>query len=608
MILYNPTVSGSLVVTGSLTTTGTITSQTLVVQTITSSIEFNTGSTRNGTLSTNTHEFTGSVLMTGSLSVTTTGTELQVNASGVNIGNALTDNHIISGSLRINPNGLFVSSSGDVGIGTITPRISASGTNRTLDIKGGIYFGDSGAESCTINNDDSMIFNIDANNNGTTNFFRWATNTKLENGGTELMRLTEAGLLGIGTSSPDYALTISGSTDATSGIRIKNTDGITSNARIIIEQNNGQKMNMYSAGNGFTFNYSLTGGVSFYDAVNSANRLSISGDGNLGLGVTPFTNTLSKGFDLVGGGGIFSVGNDFYIHSNAYFNTEWRYKATAGVSGIKMGSDGTISFNTAASGTINTNVAGLSAKMQITSAGNCYLGDGFNSNNHRINKKVAQGSAILVVSAFDSVGNDTAIFSAVNGASGNGAGTALMLPRNDSTNRSINAGGTINASGADYAEYMTKSVNDIINKGDIVGVDINGKLTNIFANSISFVIKSTDPSYVGGDVWGNEDIIGKKPLKTENQSEEEFTIINEAFEIKLEEARAKVDRISFSGQVPCNVLGANVGDYIIPIQTEDGKITGQAVASPSFEQYQISVGKVWKIMEDGRAWIAVKIG
>jgi hypothetical protein len=69
MILYNPTVSGSLVVTGSLTTTGTITSQTLVVQTITSSIEFNTGSTRNGTLSTNTHEFTGSVLMSGSLTV-----------------------------------------------------------------------------------------------------------------------------------------------------------------------------------------------------------------------------------------------------------------------------------------------------------------------------------------------------------------------------------------------------------------------------------------------------------------------------------------------------------------------------------------------------------
>jgi hypothetical protein len=100
---------------------GTLTAQTINVQIITSSIEFNTGSTRNGALLTNTHEFTGSVLMTGSLTVTTTGTELQVNAGGVNIGNALTDNHIISGSLRVNTNALFVSSSGNIGIGTVSP-------------------------------------------------------------------------------------------------------------------------------------------------------------------------------------------------------------------------------------------------------------------------------------------------------------------------------------------------------------------------------------------------------------------------------------------------------------------------------------------------------
>ena len=49
---------------------GTLTAQTINVQIITSSIEFNTGSTRNGSTTANTHQFTGSVLMTGSLSVT----------------------------------------------------------------------------------------------------------------------------------------------------------------------------------------------------------------------------------------------------------------------------------------------------------------------------------------------------------------------------------------------------------------------------------------------------------------------------------------------------------------------------------------------------------
>jgi len=46
---------------------GTITAQTLVVQTITSSVDFVTGSTRFGSIIGNTHQFTGSVSITGSL-------------------------------------------------------------------------------------------------------------------------------------------------------------------------------------------------------------------------------------------------------------------------------------------------------------------------------------------------------------------------------------------------------------------------------------------------------------------------------------------------------------------------------------------------------------
>ena len=48
---------------------GTLTAQTINVQIITSSIEFVTGSTRNGSTTANTHQFTGSVLMSGSLTV-----------------------------------------------------------------------------------------------------------------------------------------------------------------------------------------------------------------------------------------------------------------------------------------------------------------------------------------------------------------------------------------------------------------------------------------------------------------------------------------------------------------------------------------------------------
>ncbi len=90
--LGNIVVSGSLTATGAITVSGsiasasfatnaatassadnllvrsTLTAQTLVVQTITSSVDFVTGSTRFGSLSSNTHVFTGSMAITGGLS------------------------------------------------------------------------------------------------------------------------------------------------------------------------------------------------------------------------------------------------------------------------------------------------------------------------------------------------------------------------------------------------------------------------------------------------------------------------------------------------------------------------------------------------------------
>ena len=93
--LGNIVVSGSLTATGAITVSGsiasasfatnaatassadnllvrsTLTAQTLVVQTITSSVDFVTGSTRFGSTGSNTHQFTGSVSITGSLTGTT---------------------------------------------------------------------------------------------------------------------------------------------------------------------------------------------------------------------------------------------------------------------------------------------------------------------------------------------------------------------------------------------------------------------------------------------------------------------------------------------------------------------------------------------------------
>jgi len=70
-IIGTTSITGSLLVTGSLNTVGTITATTLVVQTITSSISSITGSTNFGSLSSDTHKFTGSLNVTGAFYVTT---------------------------------------------------------------------------------------------------------------------------------------------------------------------------------------------------------------------------------------------------------------------------------------------------------------------------------------------------------------------------------------------------------------------------------------------------------------------------------------------------------------------------------------------------------
>ena len=182
---------------------------------------------------------------------------------------------------------------------------------------------------------------------------------------------------------------------------------------------------------------------------------------------------------------------------------------------------------------------------------------------------------------------------------------ALHVGKHTGNSRSINAGGSINASGADYAEYMLKSDGCAdIAKGEVCGVDADGKLTKTFSAAKSFVIKSTDPSYVGADTWWTE----KEPEKYTDEGKTEYTASFKDWDTRREAARANVDRVAFSGQVPVNITGSfSVGDYVYP-QANGSNIECVAKTTPTFEEYQLCVGKIWTTMDDGRPLVAVKIG
>lgn len=189
----------------------------------------------------------------------------------------------------------------------------------------------------------------------------------------------------------------------------------------------------------------------------------------------------------------------------------------------------------------------------------------------------------------------------------------LYVRRDPASGRSINAAGTINASGADYAEYMRKSngCGEIV-KGQIVGINSDGELTDKYSESVSFCVKSTNPNLVGNDAWSlefelpNFETIAKVGSEQYNLDKEKFESEYEAEYSKLESEREKWDRIAYCGQVPINVTGASAGDYIIPVAGSDDTISYKLSKTPNFDEFVISVGRVLR-SDDVSTTIIIKM-
>lgn len=198
----------------------------------------------------------------------------------------------------------------------------------------------------------------------------------------------------------------------------------------------------------------------------------------------------------------------------------------------------------------------------------------------------------------DVIGNLHA-FLTTNGVPGNSAVCALRVGASKvsgGTGRSINAGGTVNTLGADYAEYENKRSDcGELAKGAIVGFDAAGLLTDKWSLAETFGIKSTAPSFVGGDTWA----AGLTP-------DPETGRLSDADAAELERRRQQVDRIAYSGKVPANIT-AEVGDYVIPQAGAGDTITAAGVASPTLAQYLSAIGQVRSIGVDGRPVVAVKV-
>jgi hypothetical protein len=141
--------TGSVSVTGSFTvaTTGTelqVTSTGVNLGNIATDVHNVTGSLRvsgSAAIVGNT-AVTGSTNITGSLTVTTTGTELQVTSTGVNLGNIATDVHNVTGSLRVSGSATVVGNTAITGSTNITGSLTVTTTGTELQVTStGVNFG-----------------------------------------------------------------------------------------------------------------------------------------------------------------------------------------------------------------------------------------------------------------------------------------------------------------------------------------------------------------------------------------------------------------------------------------------------------------------------------
>jgi len=290
---------------------GNLTAQTLVVQTITSSVDFVTGSTRFGSIIDNTHQFTGSVSVSGSgrfssqLNINTLLNILKTDNSTIggqlsydsNINQLYLWNSISSGYFSVYTNSterLTITSGGNIGIGTNAPKLGLH-----------IARGASSAPSTTGTSPNGTVaFQPNDGNNtiimgayGTSPYANWIQSQDITALGTKypLVLQPNGGNVGIGTSNPGYRLTVV--TDSTAALLVQATNATVGSPILDYYDNGRAQETVITSTDGTTTgtyiasysNHPLLFGA--YAGTSPTAKMAIATNGKVGIGTSSPDNS-----------------------------------------------------------------------------------------------------------------------------------------------------------------------------------------------------------------------------------------------------------------------------------------------------------------------------
>ena len=284
----------------------------------------------------------------------------------------------ISGDLIVDTNTLYVDSTNNrVGIGTTSPEAK-------LDVEGSSIFRDqlnidptgdpNNVLSLNARNSNDYANLIFRNSSGSANWAELVATTNtlaFETSGTERMRITSSGNVGIGTgtTSPARLLSIG---DGTGSPNIQLLASTAGNSRIEFgdtdDSDAGEIQYVHGSSNYMQF------------TTNGEERLRIDSSGRVGIGVTPnpwsspnFT-VLQLGVGAsIAGRGTAGTGDQIYISANTYYDgTTWRYIETNPASSYYQ-DNGDHVWRTAVNGSAGVPTT-FSERMRIMNTGNVGIG------------------------------------------------------------------------------------------------------------------------------------------------------------------------------------------------------------------------------------------